>query len=383
MYKTKKTEVKIRQKGKIMRITKRNNGGSVSLFAIISFGITLVCLFLLFLSSAYVGFADFMNDTLCFGFRRVMAAFADLFPFSLFEVLLFASPLIVVAVVIGAVRVFKKGEGKARYFINVIACLLLFYSGNVIALSISYNTTTVDREMNFSIVEVNKDNLSELARSLIEEINYLSSKVKYENGVSVAPYSEDVISEKICESYSALSEKYGFVPDFKSRAKFVRSGSVIMSYLGITGIYSYYTGEANVSTSYPCYDRVFVAAHELAHQRGVLRENEANFVAYLVCSSSDDVYLRYCGALNLYSYVASALYRTDKEEYFEVYQGLCEEARSDLRASSAVTQKYGDTIFEDISSFVNDLFLKSNGTDGVVTYGRVVTLAVSYFEAVK
>jgi hypothetical protein len=80
------------------------------------------------------------------------------------------------------------------------------------------------------------------------------------------------------------------------------------------------------------------------------------------------------------SYVGTALWQTNPEAYYEILSELCDGAMADLRASRAVSAKYGDTIFSDISSKVNDLFLKSNGTAGVVTYGRVVTLYMAYRE---
>ena len=95
-----------------------------------------------------------------------------------------------------------------------------------------------------------------------------------------------------------------------------------MSDLQISGIYSFFTGEANVNVEYPDYCLPFTAAHELSHQRGICRENEANFVAFLVCIGSEDDYIRYSGYLNVYEYLASALYRADKELYKSALERL-------------------------------------------------------------
>ena len=366
-----------------MRYTK-SKYSTFSPFFIFSLALTLVTLALVFLARRLVSVADFLNDTICFWYRRAMAAFADLFGFSLFEVLVFLIPVFLIIIIVLAVRVFKRGVGRLRFIFNLLAIVLLFYSGHNLALGISYNTTTVDKEIGFETVKVTEENLAETMIALRDEVNSLVSEVNFnQDGESVSGYTMDEISSLICQSYSALSEKYGFTPAFGSRAKAVGPFSIGMSYLGITGIYTYFTGEANVNTSYPEYDVVFTAAHELSHQRGILRENEANFMAYLALSTSSDTYLRYCAALNMYQYVGSALYRTNSELYYDIAGELDSRAISDIRASNAVTQKYGDTFLNDISDFVNDLFLKSNGTAGIVTYGRVVVLTVSYFEASK
>ena len=367
-----------------MRFIKEYDRGSVSLFTKISFSIFAVSLVLLYLCRRFTELADIMNETVAFGLRRVMAAFGDLFPFSLFEVLVFLSPVILVFVIILAVRVFRRGEGRLRFVLNFVSAVLLVYSLSILMMSLSYNTTTVDREIGFEVVEVNEENLAASMEVLRDEVNSLVDYVPLSSeGITDPGYSMDEISESICKSYSEISREYGFVPDFNSRAKGLGPWSYGMSYLGIGGIYTFFTGESNVNMLYPAYDVVFTAAHELSHQRGVLRENEANFMAYFVCSRSDDLYLRYSAALNMYQYIASALYRTNKDRYNEIASELDKRAVADIYYSSEVSRKYGDTFLEDISEFFNDLFLKSNGTDGVVTYGRVVTLAVSYLEGQK
>ena len=53
-------------------------------------------------------------------------------------------------------------------------------------------------------------------------------------------------------------------------------------------------------------------------------------------------------------------------------------AKVDIKTSSAVTEKYSDTIFEDISEWINDLYLESSGSGGIVSYSRVVELVLAY-----
>ena len=156
-----------------------------------------------------------------------------------------------------------------------------------------------------------------------------------------------------------------------------------MSDMGITGIYSYFTGEANINMSYPDYNLPYVVAHEFAHQRGFARENEANFVAYLVCIFSDDPYIQYGGYLSMYEYLSSALYRTDKELYSTVLSELNLNARADIAASSAVTIAHRDSFLNKLMDRVNDTYLKANGTEGVISYSYVVRLAVAYYNGKK
>ena len=328
--------------------------------------------------------ADFLNGSVSAYYRRAMAAFGDIFPFSLYELAVATIPLQIVILVWVIIRKIRYDEGAGRLLIHLVAAALLLYSGHLVALGIAYNTTPVSNRLEIASVEVTEDRLQSVLSQLVDEINELSPKVKRDSdGVSDPGYTLDEISALICESYASLSAKFG-VPDisFDSRVKEIEYSSV-MSYFSLTGIYTFYTGEANINGLYPSFDKVFAAAHELSHQRGVLRENEANFMAYLALSTSSDEYLRYSGALSMYGYIASALYRTDKDAYYEIAARLDGGARADLIASDSVSEEYGGTIFSDISRFVNDLFLKSSGTEGVISYGLVTRLTVAYFEAGK
>lgn len=363
----------------------RNNKSKspFSLFSVIALLIFALTLLTLIISEYSTSFADLINSTASTAYRFIMAKFGDLFPFSLFELVIALLPVAVIIIVWLAVRQFKRGYGRARFLINLTALILLVYSGHLLALGIAYNTTVLSARLGIPDTEVTEEKLAELMISLRDEANLLSEKIQTgEGGVSDSGYTLDVISEKICDSYRDFEAEYSFPHTFDSRAKPIRYSGV-MSYLSLTGIYTYYTGEANVNMKYPDFDIVFTAAHELSHQRGILRENEANFMAYLICSRSEDAYLRYSAALSMYCYISSALYRANPELHNEIAVELAAIPRADILASNAVYREYSDTILADISNTVNDLFLKSSGTGGVVSYGRVVELAVAYHEAEK
>ena len=151
-----------------------------------------------------------------------------------------------------------------------------------------------------------------------------------------------------------------------------------MTYTHISGVYTMFTGEANLNVNYPDYVLPYTAAHELAHQRGIAREDEANFVAFLVCMASDDPYIRYSGYLNMYEYVSSALYSASRDYYSQIQQVLDPRIYYELRAYSLFFDKYRDTVVSEISESVNNAYLVIQGTEGTKSYGMVVDLAVVY-----
>ena len=352
-------------------------------FAVISIIVFAIIGAIHFLTDMSYNFADFINGSISHVFRRTLASFGGIFGFSLFEILVLSSPLIIILVICRVVKVFKRGEGRARFIINLASIILLIYSGHLLALGVGHNTTPISQKMNLTEVDVTRDNLIETLTSLRDEVNSLAGQVnRDENGIFVHGYTYEELSEIICRSYDEYAALYGLPEGFDSSAKQVTLSNA-MSYLGITGIYTYVTGEANVNGCYPDYVTLFTAAHEMAHQRGILRENEANFVAYILLATSDDPAMRYSAAINMYEYFASALYKTDKDAYREISSDLSPLAKRDIMAANEVYLKYSDTFIEDISDWINDFYLESSGSGGVISYSRVVELVLAYREDKK
>lgn len=350
----------------------------ISSFAFISIVIFIIIGFVYLLTDISVSFADFVNSNISQPFRRLMASVGEIFPFSFFELLIIFLPIILFLVIHRAVKLFSDARLRIRFLINLLSVVLLIYSGHLLALGVAHNITPIDQKMELSSVEVSEEALVETLSDLVEEINLLSDNItRNDDGIFIHNYTNSRLSQAISDSYIDFANEYALPKGYYSTVKFVRAGAV-MSYLGITGIYTYPTGEANVNSSYPDYVTLFTAAHEIAHQRGILRENEANFVAYIILSTSDDPAFRYSAAVNMYSYFASALYKTNKDAYYEIASELCEAAKTDIRYANAISAKYGDTIIEHISDWINDFYLESSGSGGIVSYSRVVELVLAY-----
>jgi len=195
------------------------------------------------------------------------------------------------------------------------------------------------------------------------------------------PYSYEEMNEKLLAAYDRLVQKYDFIDRFPSSVKPVML-SEPMSYTHITGVYTFFTGEANINVNFPDYTIPYTAAHELAHQRGIAREDEANFVAFLVCMEAEDLYIRYSGYLNTYEYVISALASANRELYKKNYSALPATVRAEEVAYSQFFQKYKENVAASVSQSVNNSYLQSQGASaGTKSYNMVVDLAVAYYRA--
>jgi len=348
------------------------------LWCIVPFCIALIFLVFHIISRNNVRFATFFCDNISYLYRMIFAKLTSPLPFSLGETFFISLPVIVALFMLWSYKQVKRGY-TARPFAALICAASVLYSIFVLNFACSYGAEKLDKRLDIEKIPVTTDELYFTASCLAEQTNFYSESLDFKaDGFSVMPHSYKALSAKLCTSFERLHKEYSFIQDFRSRVKPVAL-SVPMSYAHITGIYFPFTGEANINIDFPDYSIPFTAAHELAHQRGVAREDEANFIAFLACMESDDPYILYSGSLNMLEYVLNALARADKDLYSEVYFSLNENVRGELRAYSLFFEKYRDSTASKVNEAVNDTYLKVQGTEGVVSYGMVVDLAVAYY----
>lgn len=348
-------------------------------------GIALLCLIIYIAAAVSPAFANGFNGSVGAFVRAALAHLTSWIPFSFAEILILLTPVLVVAV---AVYAYRRRCETWRAVLVFVLCILsvfsIFFSLFVMSFGTGYHTDTLDKRLGIERVEVTADQLHETALWLVGEVNQAANGVSFgADGFSEMPYDRAEMNDLLIAAFDTVCDAHPFIQRLNSNIKPVML-SRAMSYTHITGIYTYFTGEANLNVAFPAYTLPFTAAHELSHQRGIARENEANFVAFLVTSASEDAYIRYSAYLNLFEYVSGALYRADADRYQEVLALLDERVVGELRAFSAFFDQYRDAAAADFSDAVNDAYLKLHGNkEGSASYGLVVDLAIAYHQSLS
>lgn len=351
------------------------------LLAIIAYFVFITAIIIHVISLFSVPFSDFFNRYISSFVRMFLAKLTNWFPYSVAELVVLLLPLIIVCILINSFKVSNKGKrDMIRYAVTFLSVITFFYSAFVYGFATGYQGSTLENNLGIERLNVTTEELYYTADILLKEANQLANEVDFIYGSSsVMPYNLKEMNRILNETYLNLSNEYDFLPKLKTNIKPILL-SEPMTYTHISGVYTYYTGEANINTNFPDYTIVFTAAHELAHQRGIAREDEANFMAFLVCLASDDVYINYCAYINMYEYVTNALYGADVNLYMKLLSQMDMRIRSEMLAYNNFFEKYKDSNVSNISNTINDTFLKSQGqTEGSKSYGRVVDLAVAYY----
>ena len=328
-------------------------------------------------------FSDFFNMNISPIIRGLLAHLTSWVPFSVAEFFLIFSPVLIVTLVIIGMKKYSDSWRNVGVFCVIMLSIGSYiFSTYALGFVPAYHGSTLDKKMGLDKQKVSAAELYDTAQILSEQLKIEGEHIIYNGeGASVMPYSYDELNNKLMAAYEKAYEKYDFISPLHSNIKEIML-SEPMTYTHISGVYTFFTGEANLNVNFPDYVLPYTAAHEFAHQRGIAREDEANFVAFLVCMESDDHYIRYSAYLNLYEYVANALYSADRNSYKLVYTGLSAGAKTDMIAFNKFFEKYKQTVVSEISQNVNDTFLNFNGVEeGHKSYGMVVDLAVAYYKA--
>ena len=361
-------------------ITVKKEKLRLPLISWIMYGSAAVCLplYIAFLFSER--FSDFFNRYISSVFRAALAHLTGWIPISLAELALLLLPVIVFVITAAILRYYGESlKEMISSIICVLSALAFMFSSFTLGFAPAYRGSSLDKKLGIERTEVSIEELYTTAQILAKKVAEESENVSYGiDGFSVMPYGYEEMNQKLIEAYSKTCDDYSFVQRLDSRLKPVML-SEAMSYTHITGVYTFFTGEANINVAFPDYTLPYTAAHELSHQRGIAREDEANFMAFLVCIRSEDAYIRYSAYLNLYEYVAGQLAGVDASRYTATYLLLPMNVRSEMAAYAEFYQKYRDSAASDVSETVNDTFLKLHGTEGTRSYGMVVDLAVAYY----
>ncbi|MCL2772425.1 MAG: DUF3810 domain-containing protein [Oscillospiraceae bacterium] len=367
---------------------------TVPVIVLVVIGIVSAVVWRLSIASQTV--ADFFVNTVSFGIRFVLTHLTYYLPFSLAEFMLYASVPLVLYLAVNFIFkiIYVRHKSRAAVFFKGIFRFIAFLGGFLFiftfTLGVCYGRTSIDKIMEKTLANQNikferrllsTDDLADSLEILIGEANKTADNIKYiyaDTGSTQMPYNLSELNKKLNESYKNLLEKNNFLKRIQAKVKPVVA-SIEMSQMHITGVYAFFTGEANVNIDFPDYNLPFTAAHEMSHLMGIAREDEANFTAFLVCLYSDDNYIRYSGLVNMIEYVGNALYSADKDKYNQLMGGLSYVIKNEMTAYSIFFDKYRNTKISKVASAVNDTYLKAQGQEqGEKSYGLVVDLAVAY-----
>ncbi len=311
----------------------------------------------------------FLFKKVGYNIKIVLGTLSSAFKYSVFEAVVIISPVLIF-LLIYIVAFAENASLAKRNFRRFLTCVLILANVYILTLGYGYNIPVQESE---SITE----------KYLIEK-DSVTKQMLYDTVVSLKLCEEETVfdmSFDLPEYRKLFSDEYKnvsgkgeniFVPGVKPIEL-----SKAASYMGIFSLYSFASGEILVNTNLPDFLYPFTVFHEYVHFSGVMREGEANFIAFLTCYNSDIPALRYSGILNAKIYLLSAISKIDLDLYKEALKTLTAREMEDIRLYSEYISEY-DTPFGESVSDINGLHQSVYDKDKVHTYAQFTVFLVGY-----
>lgn len=302
-------------------------------------------------------------------------------PFSIGD--LFYGFLILV-VVLRSVRFFRllfQKKLNRVYFVAALQQAIFFFLFVYVFFNLlwglNYNRKGISYQLGIEVKKYSLADLDTLTTVIQKKLNKYAVLVTEEERDSFNR-KKDLFRES-CFAYQNAAKQFSFLayqPVSVKPSLFSYAGNV----LGFQGYYNPFSGEAQVNTTIPRFLEPFVTTHEIAHQVGYGKENEANFVAFLACKNYESPVFKYSMYFDIYNYAINEVYKRDSIRARAFYQQLHPQVLKDFDELRSFYLRYKNPI-EPLITWSYGHFLKANNQPaGKQTYNEVVAWLVAYYK---
>ena len=210
---------------------------------------------------------------------RIQRALLRLAAFFLWRPAVCRCRIYLIYLIYKAIRAIRSnGFSKVLLWTGFLKCfktLLIIYMWFNVAWGLNYNRLGIAYQLGLEEAPYSLADVTALATDLQQRLNYFAARV------DTAQREKEESRAIFSAAYATYQKAQAQYPYFHYPHPTVKPSlyTGVGHYFGFTGYYNPFTGEAQVKTSIPSFLKPFVTLHEIAHQLGYAKENEANFVA--------------------------------------------------------------------------------------------------------
>ena len=319
-------------------------------------------------------------------------------PISVGEIMLYVGVFLVALAVVALVfgfffllfgkkGLFKFGAGLTRVILDIATVVFLIQVLNCFVLYHSTPLSPVSKEQKESY-QASAEDLLELREILVKRANELAPLFIRDADGNIL-YSGDMAADAV-EALGKASSIFSQLEGFCSKPKpLLKSDFFSQQY--IAGYYFPFSLEANYNDIMYIANKPSTMCHELAHLKGFIREDEANFVSYLSCIGSGNDFFEYSGVLMALSYVNGEVYKLLDADP-TLYDRITKKTDLVIHDCVFLTDETWALVEQDaildteVVAQASDDFLNANLTangveEGTASYSAVVKMLLQYYFA--
>lgn len=225
--------------------------------------------------------------------------------------------------------------------------------------------------------EIKLDDAKALSLIYLEKCKTTRNQVQEDRNGVFKIYHKNLVEDEILRNQKQLPEFINSKTGSDINSFKPSLFKDIMSYTGIYGYYNPFTAEAQYNPNLPSSQLPFTLAHESAHQLGYAREQEANFIGYLIGVNSNNLDLKYSTEYFVLKSLLNLIAEQDDNFVKAVIAQYSPEMKRDRLYEKMYRYRHSG-ILDSFFGFTNNLFLKTNQQEGSITYSYFNDLLIKY-----
>ena len=339
------------------------------------FAIVILQLFLTFLKRTPYTIEKYYSSNFYLAIQTILTYFNKWTKISIGDVLYV---LVVIAIIYKIIQYIRKKEDVLKnitgYVLQTIFQFILFFQIfwglNNLRVPVS---TKLEIDTNYELAE-----LYDLTEQLIQKTNALQYEITKNDSAKV-DFEKDLkaFNKASRNGYKKLEDRFDIALIIHSDVK----KSLFSSFLtgaGFSGYLNPFTHEAQVNYDIPVIGMPVTVAHEIAHQKGIATESEANFFGFLAMNSQEEIDYQYAANLYALKYCLKEVRINNEEKFLQFYDQLNFGIQENISDSEKFWQE-NKNFSSNILKNVYGNFLKlNNQKDGIRSYNRFVDLLINY-----
>ena len=242
----------------------------------------------------------------------------------------------------------------------------------------NYYRQGIETQLGLKLAPYSVNDLFTLTTVLRDRLNGYAGKI---DSVQRLQYNQNqLLFSTGGDAYKNVEQQYPFLSYSASSIK-PSMFTLVGHWFGFTGYYNPFSAEAQLKTSIPVFLKPFVITHEIAHQLGYAKENEASFVAYLTCKASPDINFLYSVYFEMYrDAIFECRQAADTAFVANLARNIHPRVKWDIRdlRSYLLSNK---NFVEPLMTDAYDKYLKlNNQPKGRATYNEVIAYLVAFMK---
>ncbi len=300
-------------------------------------------------------------------------------PFSVGDLLYAAATIYLLLLIWKGFTVLKNSRSAPVPWVTLLrkavtVALVIYILFNVLW-GLNYNRQGISTQLALKEAPYSSSELTNLVAALQQKLCLYGNEVSRTERTRLSSNS-DLFEEGVA-AYETAEKRFPFLQYQVSSIK-PSLLTPLGHYFGFTGYYNPFTGEAQLKTSIPIFLKPFVLCHEMAHQIGYAKENEANLVGFFAGREHSNPEFRYSVYFEMYLYAVGELLRRERGAAALFLKTAHPQVLRDRQAYLDYLSSQENIVEPFVSRFYDRYLKMNNQPKGRGSYNAVVAWLIAY-----